>query len=1230
MRTCIVTDAQPGINVDIAADLEANFAWAPPFATQTQNVDDDLAGPESISLDEIDAAFALLTDTMVSSLEVISTTTKICEYITQARQERPDADTLNLAKKAGRKVSKFLKHATDVMAIPPIVLSCAMEMSTCTEWVNNRAIIVRAPDWGAIGYDDRRIMKHPQRNKAMRWMASGDSANGVGMVKVRKDGLDWQVMLQMKVYQQEMGGQHIDDVGARMNHKSLTEEAAELGKKLETSKLRQFGSAKRKAEEITGKQMEREQGNTDPRKGNNQRVAKGREDVVLVMKDTEQHGPDARGRKRRRTSGVPVESSDLDFQIGELTEAPSGKEVGMTYISRPSPKSDRESSVVPKNPLPVGRTETITEVDCNGRCTPCKERGLECIIGHSKKTGNRLNSCGECTRKKQKCFYGKESETVGRGRGRATSRAKSRVRSQTRMSSPAARSGSPSRSHRSIVMGSPHVVAPNIEASSATQVPVLVDTVTRPSIEERLWKIESGIATINNAIEKLVIAHEVLRQTVVPQRSTFPLPRSPSLPVVKASALKTSLADSGTPPVDPCSSTSIMTGVQADRGGCVPQSRPIRVRTGLHVLPSGLKVRYASAPSMAYVLKFPLRKFEKAADAELPMTPFAFVEPLGAFMEMEVDHPVSPSLESTDHGMINFVLMASTYTGGVDGAGFVYVMDASLFIYHLYFGLLSRPRYQDDGDSVLDDESELDFGLHPSGATTDSQPFPDHISIHSSKPLDLGMSMSPPPHSIHVRSLDVLDGDSVLDDGSELDFGLHPRDATAQSCVGAGYTEPLVLGTSISPPPLYAPALSSNLDVSDGDHDSVLDDESELDFGLHPSGATTETQPFPEHISIHSSEPLDRDMSMSPPPHSIHVRSLDVLDGDSVLDDGSELDFGLYPMDATAQSCVGAGYTEPLVLGTSISPPPLYAPALSSNLDVSDGDHDSVLDDESELDFGLHPSDAAMASSADTEDVMSLDFERLGSDHAHRSSKYVAGPSSAVGVEPALGALPPSGGPAQYTPSRYGNLPTWASQSSLVPAVNEFNKKYRRRETQFFADREPELLSLPGAPTDDPIPAAADLYEFLARDTGEARSSQSGGMDTGDFSAASGYAQPHHEPSSSSEQEDVDIPLSEEELLKLSRSILTQNRLNAVTTEYAHRLVNEVADGDEEQVHPTLQDILEAERPFHVAYLETTENFRKTLRDLQRAVRLHDQTLQLQAQLDAMIAAVESQERVFG
>ncbi|KAG2032719.1 hypothetical protein BDR03DRAFT_1014967 [Suillus americanus] len=44
----------------VVTDPEANLAWAPPLAPQTQNINDDLAGPESISLDKINAAFALL------------------------------------------------------------------------------------------------------------------------------------------------------------------------------------------------------------------------------------------------------------------------------------------------------------------------------------------------------------------------------------------------------------------------------------------------------------------------------------------------------------------------------------------------------------------------------------------------------------------------------------------------------------------------------------------------------------------------------------------------------------------------------------------------------------------------------------------------------------------------------------------------------------------------------------------------------------------------------------------------------------------------------------------------------------------------------------------------------------------------------------------------------------------------------------------------------------------
>ncbi|KAG2134568.1 uncharacterized protein EDB93DRAFT_1254459 [Suillus bovinus] len=47
------TSTQPGTIVDVAADLEANFVWAPPLAPQTRNIDVDLASPESILLGEI-------------------------------------------------------------------------------------------------------------------------------------------------------------------------------------------------------------------------------------------------------------------------------------------------------------------------------------------------------------------------------------------------------------------------------------------------------------------------------------------------------------------------------------------------------------------------------------------------------------------------------------------------------------------------------------------------------------------------------------------------------------------------------------------------------------------------------------------------------------------------------------------------------------------------------------------------------------------------------------------------------------------------------------------------------------------------------------------------------------------------------------------------------------------------------------------------------------------------
>ena len=47
-------EAQPGINMDVAKNLEESFTWVPPLVGQSDN---NMAGPEAISLDEIDAMF---------------------------------------------------------------------------------------------------------------------------------------------------------------------------------------------------------------------------------------------------------------------------------------------------------------------------------------------------------------------------------------------------------------------------------------------------------------------------------------------------------------------------------------------------------------------------------------------------------------------------------------------------------------------------------------------------------------------------------------------------------------------------------------------------------------------------------------------------------------------------------------------------------------------------------------------------------------------------------------------------------------------------------------------------------------------------------------------------------------------------------------------------------------------------------------------------------------------
>jgi hypothetical protein len=48
------------VNVDLAQDLETNFAWTPPLATSVSANSADLEGPESILVEELEAAFAEL------------------------------------------------------------------------------------------------------------------------------------------------------------------------------------------------------------------------------------------------------------------------------------------------------------------------------------------------------------------------------------------------------------------------------------------------------------------------------------------------------------------------------------------------------------------------------------------------------------------------------------------------------------------------------------------------------------------------------------------------------------------------------------------------------------------------------------------------------------------------------------------------------------------------------------------------------------------------------------------------------------------------------------------------------------------------------------------------------------------------------------------------------------------------------------------------------------------
>ncbi|KAG2365355.1 hypothetical protein BDR07DRAFT_1374418 [Suillus spraguei] len=135
-----------------------------------------------------------------------------------------------------------------------------------------------------------------------------------------------------------------------------------------------------------------------------------------------------------------------------------------------------------------------------------------------------------------------------------------------------------------------------------------------------------------------------------------------------------------------------------------------------------------------------------------------------------------------------------------------------------------------------------------------------------------------------------------------------------------------------------------------------------------------------------------------------------------------------------------------------------------------------------------------------------------------------------------------------------------------------------------------------------------------------------------------------HKPSPSHawpfDLEDPRRSLSDTELLKMCHSmrlgVLSEDecaisRFHYPTVKYARSLLTELSVGDSEHdIAPhILQDIIEAERPLHVAYSQATTKFRKRVGDVQRAVRLHSHTQQLRDQVQAMLDAADKMQHLF-
>jgi hypothetical protein len=285
---------------------------------------------------------------------------KMEALIKNARAMPVDADTLPLAKQAGRLVvsgghaisqdsltsrqTKSIKLAPSVTAVPPVLLSCAMALGACTRLIKERPYpeIFRAPDWWAIGNDDYRIMQHPQHPKAIIWMASLDAENDVETVSVSKDGINWQAILRKGVDQLEAPGKNEHGVGPRMSLESLGKELEQLERTLQTDKPKSFGPTKRKAGDSNGQGIKIEKGDVVSRKGKDREVMSGQMEVVPATNNIQLHSSDTRGRKRRRMnqmSAKHVECSDGDMQIDEIVKALPRLKVGTAKSAGPSAAS---------------------------------------------------------------------------------------------------------------------------------------------------------------------------------------------------------------------------------------------------------------------------------------------------------------------------------------------------------------------------------------------------------------------------------------------------------------------------------------------------------------------------------------------------------------------------------------------------------------------------------------------------------------------------------------------------------------------------------------------------------------------------------------------------------------------------------------------------------------------------------------------------------------------------